>query len=131
MLATSNMAASAMHLAVSFPRAPLRDSSSSTTCMESKVSHTLQLVLIITVYFHLFVSRLSCCTEGFQCEIICIFIDSKPVMSTSDWQDERKQSFMCEQGLTCLYSSRVIIPSLSVSCMLNKTAGRQTHSCQL
>lgn len=34
MLATSNMAASAMLLAVSFPRAPLRDSSSSTTCTE-------------------------------------------------------------------------------------------------
>lgn len=30
--------------------------------------------------------------------------------------------------LTCLYSSRVIIPSLSVSCMLNKTAEKQTNA---
>lgn len=31
-----------------------------------------------------------------------------------------------EQRLTCLYSSRVIVPSLSVSCMLNKTAEKNT-----
>lgn len=30
--------------------------------------------------------------------------------------------------LTCLYSSRVIVPSLSVSCMLNKTAEKQTKA---
>lgn len=37
-----------------------------------------------------------------------------------------------EQRLTCRYSSRVIVPSLSVSCMLNKTAERNTetfHKC--
>lgn len=30
--------------------------------------------------------------------------------------------FLSEDRLTCRYSSRVIVPSLSVSCMLNKTA---------
>lgn len=37
-----------------------------------------------------------------------------------------------EQRLTCRYSSRVIVPSLSVSCMLNKTAEKSktvSHMC--
>lgn len=33
-------------------------------------------------------------------------------------------SFKKREKLTCLYSSRVMVPSLSVSCMLNKTAER-------